>query len=281
MNYIDRIKTIEDSVAPEEWVKVDFDEIFERCDGAFWPFGIKDYRWKRSVRRLRAAPQRYRRWLGSLSNVIRNLFFRYRRIVVFSSVLVFVLSVEVASRGSNEAASTMVEALWLAVSFLNLAIMMEFIYGSVVLVDYFRYFHLMDLRFRYPGAESSGHPNLRTFDGIWRIVELLGLVALSGISFIFFACLSGPDFNIGQGSGGTWVSDPASTAKLLVECAYFVVTTMSTTGYGDIHPIGTWGYILCTCLEIEVFTLIVLAAATFWSARQAPGGKRGVPGSDG
>lgn len=87
---------------------------------------------------------------------------------------------------------------------------------------------------------------------------LIVLFMLSLISLVFLlACRDASHFR---------GIDAASDAKLLtafVNRLYFVVSTCSTIGYGDIAPVSVRGKVLTIVVIISVFTLIAKAFTNY------------------
>jgi len=60
-----------------------------------------------------------------------------------------------------------------------------------------------------------------------------------------------------------WASDddikglPKESFSRLVSIIYFTVTTLTTTGYGDITPVSTSGQLLVTSYMLFIFYLII------------------------
>ena len=58
-----------------------------------------------------------------------------------------------------------------------------------------------------------------------------------------------------------------ASLKLLLYCLYFTVTTLSTTGYGDVYAQNTSGRVVCIILQLASFFLVTFVLALFWSVR--------------
>jgi hypothetical protein len=77
-----------------------------------------------------------------------------------------------------------------------------------------------------------------------------------------------------KGWFGVWFIDRLSLIppyETVVDCFYFSVTTISTLGFGDIHPITPMAKILTSCEVITGFILIVLSLGSVIGGKKETG----------
>ena len=53
----------------------------------------------------------------------------------------------------------------------------------------------------------------------------------------------------------------------LIKSMYFALTTMTTTGYGDVLPQNTIGFVMSGLIQIQALILLVFAVSSFWATR--------------
>ena len=67
---------------------------------------------------------------------------------------------------------------------------------------------------------------------------------------------------------GISIDADSSVTPSLIDCAYFSIVTISSLGYGDLHPVG-WGRIIASCEVLLGLVLIALLVSRLASQRQA------------
>jgi hypothetical protein len=134
-----------------------------------------------------------------------------------------------------------------------------------------KHFHMIDeIDSMLALMRHSNERNVQLFRGIKRLSQMVGCMALTAWSAVFFSVQVTNDFNVKALEGGPFrmVGFSFQTLSLLlVKCLYFVTTTVTTIGYGDIYPTEFWGFILTISLHLQVFTIIMYAATVFWAVR--------------
>jgi hypothetical protein len=270
--YFDKIKAIEDTEGLEGFREFDFYALFDQTDGKFFPVGVKDYRLKRFLKNIRVSPLRWVRIGAWLLRGVCGLLFRYMNltVIVASDVMLTTLFTIFISPATAFQIALM-RSLFLLAFALNITILIEFIVGSIVFSDYMKHFHMIDeIDSMLALMRHSNERNVQLFRGIKRLSQMVGCMALTAWSAVFFSVQVTNDFNVKALEGGPFrmVGFSFQTLSLLlVKCLYFVTTTVTTIGYGDIYPTEFWGFILTISLHLQVFTIIMYAATVFWAVR--------------
>jgi hypothetical protein len=159
---------------------------------------------------------------------------------------------------------------------LNIAMITEFLFGNVIMERYTRNVHILDdERFFARFQNRVSNKRLDLLRGIYMIGGLLGGVGLFGISATYFGALLLDAFERNDQSLANlqlmvnhdlsdWIFWGWELAWII---AYFVSTTLSTVGYGDVHPVPVWGYFVAIALHIQQIGLFVFAATVFLGSR--------------
>jgi hypothetical protein len=145
----------------------------------------------------------------------------------------------------------------LAATFFQVAVLLsaiEGVYSYVSIGGYRRYYHV-GLRLRDSETPVAG-------DNLYELEVILPL----GISALAANLLA---FCVAQ---NTWQSfacqvplNVCRTGELLLQGAYFVITSMSTVGYGDIVPHDLWAQTISILIHLQSLTLIIGLFATLIS----------------
>jgi hypothetical protein len=115
---------------------------------------------------------------------------------------------------------------------------------------------------------KGGFPRSRTLtlSFVWMVVLSLPIYAA-----MFIWLLATGDGSDCSANPGTQNECSFSEPLTKVDALYFTVTTMTTTGYGDIHPVSQQGRMLVTGVQAGAFLFIVVGVALFFERRQRPG----------
>ncbi len=249
----------------EELTDADFVVIFEANAGRFFPFGVKDYLARDRISKIAHNQRRLLRLCGRILDLCRWLAFRYMNLVILSSIYICVVGLFNYGPGKASLYNIwIVRILALTIYTTTIAIVVEFVYGTIVFQDYTKYFHLIDyikrIRRMSPHFSTS---KLTTIFGIRRLGEVIFCVLLSGSAYVFYGSLVSGDFNACPKEGCP--RDVHGIGLGAIRSAYYATTTVTTTGYGDITPTRPWGYIVAICVQIQTFFILTFAAAVFWS----------------
>jgi hypothetical protein len=228
---------------------------FETHNGKFRPFGVKDYMLHERLSKLGVS----RPAIASLLNALREVLFTYSCLIIVVPVYVIYATVALYYFGGDAEFKIISESISYSLALvaiaMNMPILIEQVIGYAVLGDYAQYFHML----------RAGKTRSSQFVAQMKVVLtiVLGVVATSTSGFLcvmmLFCGITAPtDFQWKEPSAlNLW--------KLLVYSGYFATTTISTTGYGDIHPQNTLGRIVVILVHVICFFLIAFALSFFWS----------------
>jgi hypothetical protein len=241
------------------------EDAYQDRRGNFFPFGAKDYLFERWIRKLTLSNNKlhyvlrtYRRYLG-----------RRRRLIRIISASLVIVAVMPGSINGLESAVCLAGIL---VSFaMNQSVIVEFMVGSIMMVDYVKYYHMLgdgDISVFHGLERTIGYSRAAIYSGVNFLLELLLsiIVASSAATFLLFKKFHA--FNVYL-SNDFDVHPVLENIKIMIRSIYFVTTTLSTTGYGDIVPQEEYclGYVLVIALHIQAMLLITFAVSVFWSSR--------------
>ena len=299
------------SLAQPEISEDDFYNSFINHHGNFLPFGVKDYRLRIFHRELMAdikfirpsfarvpwiilpllhllvtlpllliqAIYRIFRWiLGIIVNIARLLLFQY--VILSCSLGCYLIIAGLCHRFPHDipvnvpawSAYFIAFPLMMASIIMNLAMAVEFVLGHLFLSNYAVYFHMLSPK-KIPLAGGSS-----VMLGLQILIMLALVVFLSGVASVLGCMLMFDGFGGGviERQGEIAISDVPSLAGF---CAYYTLTTLTTTGYGDIVPKNGYGVIIGTGLQIEAFAIVVFGLSVFWSGRSPEGESHNIRGS--
>lgn len=132
---------------------------------------------------------------------------------------------------------------------------LEAIYSYIAIGGYRRYYQV-GIR-----LSDSGKPN--TKDDMYEldVILPLGLSAISiNVLAVMVAHIAWSAFTSSQIQ-----LDPSHHWSLLIQSIYFVITTMSTVGYGDVGPRTLWGQVITILIHLQSLALIIGLFTTLMS----------------
>lgn len=240
-------------------------KILDALSGGFFPFGVRDYRLKRYIASLRTAGKLKRIW----ANVVRTFqaaLFQYRYLVLIGSAhlmamslvpgIRFPVSIAVPEAAHRYLLFTMVLSLFA----MNILMEVEAASGYVTMTDYGRYYYLLRAKDSRYAQLPQLMIELRFF------LEMTLAILATGAAAVFFVHSSFGGF-CGQIIPYS-AAHPADWIVLFSQCLYFVVTTMTTVGYGDIEPGDGFGQAVAGIIQIESFVLVIVVLSIFLSTRR-------------
>lgn len=203
---------------------------FEATDGLrVLPFGVKDFML------LRCENNNPKRAKRIVARITRTYIFHGATLMWFTTGWVFFVTAFPVAKQSQ---LITMEYHLLALYFLSilpiwsvLLLTMEAIYAYGKMRSYAWAFHMN------PRSENVFFDELRQFIRLVVRVMVSGATA-SYISTIAFQGLTGEALVTAN------MGDPISCFELLLQCIYFVLTTIVTVGYGDISPNNGYGQLV-------------------------------------
>jgi Ion channel len=251
----------------------DFLESFANHRGYFFPFGVKQYKLRLLIRRLRLSADKKKSfaatWMArSTPFVLEKLhvmLFQYRGLSITATLFTTVVSIVYYFREDWEIdlpdrIPSLVFAIAIGTLVMNFGSSLQFIFGQLFLSDYARYFHMLQPHHNTIPGRTQLATNLR----------LILLLAFATLTTGFAAVLA--VYLMFNGFGGGVLDDFESVdlAELpivMCYCAYYVLSTITTTGFGDMTPTNPAGVLVSTGLQIEAFTLVIFVFEVFWASR--------------
>lgn len=240
--HVSRLKEVEKD---HELTQANFFASFA-IHGAFWPFGVKDHRIKSLVERLKQDHRPVTRLAARGLDIARMVFFHYAGLSL--SFAVFVVATAWVFQG-QEYLSWLIAALILVSFLTNLAMAVELVLGELFLGAYHLYFHM---QVEKPRAASA----LLVAVTFALCVYLTGVASVFGVHQLFGA------FH------GSILDAQQHPLNILVVIAYYALTTVTTTGYGDVAPCKLHGVLVSMGLQIEAFAVVLFVLALFVRAEK-------------
>lgn len=250
---------------PDSLSDTELYEIYNNTGGRFRPFGVKDFKLR----------EKYgNKYVFLLT---------YPFLVTITSVFVLIFSTIDRYASSATAGHTLAESVIISLCCLmfvvNFEMILQFCFGVIVVGEYVKYIHLIDDRkFFSPLRSRISNRNLSILRGVTMLMALFCGVVLSGICSVYSGILLFDSFNIGNtdilnylhnyvcyNQHYDWISVTYWIARMTLMVTYYVTTTVSTVGYGDILPNDDWGYIVAIILHLETISLLSFGFAIFWS----------------
>lgn len=90
------------------------------------------------------------------------------------------------------------------------------------------------------------------------------LILFSNTVIVYVLTHTSAAFNIDK---TLYFSPFMQAAYELTKSMYFALTTMTTTGYGDVVPKNTIGFLISGLIQIQALILLVFAVSSFWATR--------------
>lgn len=211
-------------------------EILDRCEGRrVFPWGVLEY-----VLLERSWIWRcFGRWI-------------YRLPTLPLLALISYVSVGFNANRPSQVAWTIVATVYQIAIILSA---IEAIYSYIGIGGYRRYYQV-GIR-----LSNAARPDLK--DDMYELDVILPL----GLSAVAINVLA---FIVGQIAWHSFLSsqvalDPCQPGQLLLQGVYFVITSMSTVGYGDIVPHTLWGQMIAILIHVQSLALIIGLFATMIS----------------
>jgi Protein of unknown function (DUF2442)/Ion channel len=228
---------------------------FQVNSGGFLPFGAKDYRLRDAIARVKI------RFIRMFLDLVRKTFFSYPRLIILAPF--YALSMTILIKYSlapplHLIGPNFLYFLSIASLIVSIPLLIEHVVGFFVFDNYHRYFHMMDFQELDPDLSK-----------LWQLFAL-GFTATSivfvGFSAVFVTLALFNGFNYdGERKILFEIFVWRDLIHLLLYCLYFTVTTISTTGYGDIHAINGYGMLISILLLVLTFFLVTFVFAVFWA----------------
>ncbi|MBV9771443.1 MAG: two pore domain potassium channel family protein [Bryobacterales bacterium] len=266
LQYTEETKKFEARHPGEAISEPDLDQIYDSAHADFWPHGLKDYRLRRRTRGRFA------------KDIRRKLAFTYPYLIL--EMFAFVVagtSLTVRFDLRSCFVTGLLATVCVVMGLINIAMVVEFLLGNIIMEKYVRYFHVLDdQKFFANWRGRISDKNLDFLRGVYMILALLGGVVLFGFAAVYFGILLLGSFVVGGCKALDVLSCLADrqierwfmwTANLVVMTFYYVTTTLSTVGYGDIYANDLWGYLVASSLHVQQIALFAFAASIFLSAR--------------
>lgn len=248
---------------------------FRHHGGGFWPFGVKDHKLRSLIRRLKGAPAAsravamlsIRSCAAAVLDALRLILFQYVGLSLTAAL--FVIFAAIAYRfpqflgiEAPIALPPIAFAIVCGTMLMNIAMAVEYVFGYLFLTDYALYFHMLSP----PKTVLAGRSQQAV--GLQIVVMLIMVVFATGLASVFGVYLLFCGFGGGvlQHYGSPRLSDLPAIAAF---CAYYTLTTLTTTGYGDITPQNWVGVVVGAGLQFEAIAVFVFVLAFFWSVRQS------------
>lgn len=228
-------------------------DTFDKSDVWFAPFGVNDWRWRKLIDDDLSSPVRHRRIRGWFLRTLRVCYFRFESQAIVTAIILTLIPYT----GDNEI-STVPEGLACVlgcVALVNSFLMgLEILIGNALLKnEYHLYFHFGFDRSPFP---SGGSQLLREIGHFIRLI-LFSLIVVAATCFTYFACrgsfcgiLTSPPSNSGY-------LELENRLRLFCEFVAFAMTTLSTVGYGDVHPTGIISRLLVAVIQFLTFSFIL------------------------
>ncbi|RJL35596.1 hypothetical protein [Bailinhaonella thermotolerans] len=229
------------------------ERLVEEHGGAFFPFGLKDYRLRRYLRRSRRFSP-----LRILLLLWHALFFRLGWLMPLCAAALIATAVAPARLLLFPPPLTDAAGLTLSVLLLlvTLLIVVESVYGYALLGSYGFAFHLLNPRRLGPGRRLLRE--LQVFIGVVMTALLAGLGAFcfTSVRFDGFERLPGE------------VVTPLDVLNRILDSAYY--TFMAFLGSGEADPRNIPGRLIVALLGLQGFAILVLVLGVLASAVPSP-----------
>jgi hypothetical protein len=216
--------------------------------GNFFPFGVKDFRLRRWIDDATSC----RRALGVSLQLLHSGLFTYPALVLIAPT--YLVGATLSTGVERSPWPVVLYALTLLTLAMSMAILAEQVIGFLILGDFTKYVQMLGTD-RNPGGE---------FVDAFKVLAcpIIGIVA-TGTAAVFSTTQLLQGFEMPQGT--TW--EHLNTFDQLAYSLYFTTTTLSTTGYGDVHPQNSYGIFIAIALQTCAFMVLTFVVALFLSSR--------------
>ncbi|HEX6470923.1 MAG TPA: hypothetical protein VF069_17620, partial [Streptosporangiaceae bacterium] len=234
----------------------DRDRAVELHHGAFFPFGLKEYRLRRFLRDP-GSGSFWRRVTRPGVQLFRLVLFQFGSLAPICGFALIAMTVlprrfQVLPGTFNDFAALLLGFLLMAATVL---IIVEAVYGYAVLGSYSA-FHLLDPQRAEPGRRLVGE--LQVFIGI------LMTALLSAVGVVYFTSVRFGGYEQMAGS----VTTPTQIAGRVADSAYY--TFMAFLGSGEAGPRSISAKLVTGMLGMEGFSLLVLVLGMLASTSLPP-----------
>lgn len=259
--------------ATQNLTEDDFLESFANNKGYFFPFGVKQYRLRLLIRRLRLSADRKKSsgafWIAQsvplAMEQLHFVLFQYRGLSMITTIFVTLMTTCYYFReewGISLPAQipSLVFAMSVGTLLMNFGSSLQFIFGQLFLSDYARYFHMLRPHQNVISGRTQLATNLRLILLLAFAIFTTGSAAVLAVYLLF------------SGFGGGVLDDFESVdftelPIIMCYCAYYVLSTITTAGFGDMAPTNLTGVLVSAGLQLEAFTLVIFVFEVFWASR--------------
>jgi hypothetical protein len=226
----------------------------ESNGGRSFPFGIKDYQLRRYIA-LSNSSHGVRRAVGRVTLLLSLYLYRFHRLNViafgWAAIAIWIKAWLLWSPLTHEA---LLFVMTIVLLIGNVVMSAEAIVSHAVMRGYGTAFHMLPHRSKPPLLVELGTLSLA-----------LAMSIMSGAAAAYVGCIA---FN--ALSGPALIAPPVATVSaaggLLLQCVYWVTTTLATVGYGDIVPHNGYGQLVAFVLETQAFALVGLGVASLFAS---------------
>ena len=245
---------------------------FRDHGGNFFPFGVKEYKLRSLILRLRSGSPTCaivvwaRRCAAFVLDRSRLILFQYVLLSFLCAIFVMAAAIttnftEVFGVAPTQNLRWITLAIVVGTLLMNILMAIEFVFGHLFLTDYALYFHMLSPRKTVLAGRSQVAVGLQIIVILGLVVFVTGVAAVFAV-YLFFEGFGGE--NLDQCKGPSLTNLPT----IIALCGYYALTTLTTTGYGDILPSNMYGVLVGVGLQVEAFAFIVFVLAVFWSLRR-------------
>lgn len=248
---------------------------FRQTYGGFFPFGVKDFRTRRLRELLKIRGKRSEgiasasyRFSSNLTSLWLSLY-GYPWLVSLSSLYLATQSLlghrcqvtapnNTAPPEFNVAFHGYINlALFFLVAFLNLAQILCFLVSHIYDGNYRVYLYDTKLFNNYTTKAD------RYLQDLLVVLIVIFTIILSNTLCNFYIAHDWCAFNL--------LAEPnppaqASLTYEIMKMGYFTITTLTTTGYGDVVPQNELGFMASSVMQLQALGLFAFALSRFWSA---------------
>ena len=237
----------------------DYFVAFERSSGKHFPFGVKDYLLRRYISDGSKSTG-IRHAAACVASIFQKSLYRFERltlIVGFWAVVMVTVQYNTYWLKSIVSHNALLYILTSAVLATNILLSVEAVFSYAILGGYATPFHML-------GSPRSTRLLLELGVVIGKIVTTIFSGAVTAyVVYLAFDGLQGATLD---------VPPPANAMKAIVlflQMVYWVTTTFSTVGYGDITPSNGYGQLVAFLIEVQAFAVLGIVFASLFTAKDA------------